>query len=87
VWIHKWKKNDWKLSDGGHVKNKEDLIALDEALEGISVKWVWKLKRHTEIFICYKVNSSSYKVRSWTIIQKVLRFIPGQSLQIISLTK
>jgi ribonuclease HI len=44
VWIHKWKKNDWKLSDGGQVKNKEDLMALDEALEGISVKWVWDLK-------------------------------------------
>lgn len=39
VWIHKWKKNDWKLFDGGQVKNKDDLMALDEALEGISVKW------------------------------------------------
>jgi ribonuclease HI len=43
VWIHKWKK-DWKISDGGQAKNKEDLMALDEALEGIIVKWVWKLK-------------------------------------------
>ncbi|XP_023706938.1 uncharacterized protein LOC111864133 isoform X3 [Cryptotermes secundus] len=39
VWIHKWKQNGWKLSDGGQVKNKEDLIELDQALEGISVKW------------------------------------------------
>ncbi|XP_069686371.1 uncharacterized protein [Periplaneta americana] len=39
VWIHKWKTNDWKLKDGGPVKNKEDLIALDQALEGISVRW------------------------------------------------
>jgi ribonuclease HI len=46
VWIHKWKKNDWKLSDGGQVKNKEDLMALDEAMEGICVKWVCKLKTH-----------------------------------------
>jgi ribonuclease HI len=44
VWIHKWKQNDWKLSDGGQVKNKEDLTALDEALGGISVKWVRKIK-------------------------------------------
>lgn len=40
MWIHKWKKNNWKLFDGGQVKNKDDLIALDEALEGITVKWV-----------------------------------------------
>lgn len=44
VWIHKWKQNGWKLSDGGQVKNKEDLIELDQALEGISVKWVCKTK-------------------------------------------
>lgn len=46
MWIHKWKQNDFKLSDGGQVKNKEDLMALDEALEGIIVKWVCKLKPH-----------------------------------------
>ena len=69
MWIHKWKQNDWKLSDGGKVKNKEDLMALDEAMEGISVKWVCKLKTYTEIFICYEVNSSGYRVRSWTVIQ------------------
>lgn len=39
VWIHKWKQNGWKLADGGHVKNKEDLIELDQALQGMSVKW------------------------------------------------
>lgn len=44
VWIHKWKQNGWKLSEGGQVKNKEELIALDEALEGMSVKWVCKTK-------------------------------------------
>ena len=44
MWIYKWKQNDWKLSDGGQVKNKDDLMALDEALEGISVKWVCNLK-------------------------------------------
>jgi ribonuclease HI len=69
VWIHKWKKNGWKLSDGGQVINKLDLMALDEATQGIDVIWVCKLNRHTEIFICYKVNSSGYRVRSWTVIQ------------------
>lgn len=42
VWIHKWKRNGWKLSDGGLVKNKEDLTALVEALQDMSVKWVCK---------------------------------------------
>jgi ribonuclease HI len=46
VWIHKWKKNGWKLTDGGIVKNKEDLVALDEALEGMCVKWVCRTKKH-----------------------------------------
>jgi hypothetical protein len=57
VWIHKWKQNGWILSDGGTVKNKEDLIALDEALEGMSVKWVC-ITKNTEIkisnvLLCY----------------------------------
>ncbi|XP_066998099.2 uncharacterized protein rnh1 isoform X1 [Anabrus simplex] len=38
-WIHKWKKNNWTLINGGSVKNKEDLVNLDEAMKGISVKW------------------------------------------------
>ena len=28
------------LSSGGPVKNKEDFLELDKALQGISVKWV-----------------------------------------------
>lgn len=40
-WIHKWKRNSWKLSDGGPVKNKEELISLDKAIQNIEcVKWV-----------------------------------------------
>jgi hypothetical protein len=41
----------------------------------------------TEIFICYKVNPSGYRVRYWTVIQKVLRFIPDQSYADFFLTK
>ena len=40
VWIHKWKKNDWKLASNEPVKNKEDLIALEEAMEDMNVRWV-----------------------------------------------
>mgnify|MGYP003353175166 CR=1 FL=1 len=37
----KWKKNGWKLSVGGEVKNKDQLMDLDKAIEkGVNVKWV-----------------------------------------------
>jgi ribonuclease HI len=39
-WIHKWKKNKWQLSTGGEVKNKEELIKLDIAIQGLEfVQW------------------------------------------------
>lgn len=41
-WIHKWKKNNWQLSSGGPVKNKEELIKLDNAIQGVEVvEWVY----------------------------------------------
>uniref|UniRef100_R4FM65 Ribonuclease H1 n=2 Tax=Rhodnius prolixus TaxID=13249 RepID=R4FM65_RHOPR len=40
-WIHKWKKNEWKLASGGPVKNKDELIKLDTALQNIeAVEWI-----------------------------------------------
>ncbi|GFR64643.1 ribonuclease H1 [Elysia marginata] len=45
-WIHRWKKNGWKLSTGHPVINKEDFSALDNELNGISVKWVY-VKGHS----------------------------------------
>ncbi|KAK2189336.1 hypothetical protein NP493_109g07066 [Ridgeia piscesae] len=39
-WMSGWKKRNWMLSSGGPVKNKEDFLELDKALQGISVKWV-----------------------------------------------
>ncbi|MCL4133494.1 UNVERIFIED_CONTAM: hypothetical protein GTU68_006246 [Idotea baltica] len=38
-WMPNWKKNDWKKRDGTEVVNKEDLIELDKASEGLLVKW------------------------------------------------
>jgi len=39
-WIHRWKKNKWKLADGGPVKNKEDLVKLDNLCRQFQhVKW------------------------------------------------
>ncbi|KAF6205528.1 hypothetical protein GE061_019701 [Apolygus lucorum] len=40
-WIHRWKKNDWKLSTGGNVKNKTELVKLDDAIQLVEiVEWV-----------------------------------------------
>lgn len=39
-WLKNWKKKNWCKSDGEPVKNKEDLITLDAASEGLAVKWV-----------------------------------------------
>ncbi|KAG1681862.1 Ribonuclease H1 [Nymphon striatum] len=40
-WMHGWKKKNWTLSKGGPVKNKDDFIDLEEAMEGINVEWVY----------------------------------------------
>ncbi|XP_066987586.1 ribonuclease H1-like isoform X2 [Macrobrachium rosenbergii] len=39
-WLKGWKKKNWVKSDGEPVKNKDELIALDKACDGLSVKWV-----------------------------------------------
>ncbi|XP_022919062.2 ribonuclease HI [Onthophagus taurus] len=39
-WIVKWKKNNWTLSTGGEVKNKEEFIKLDQCCNKMdSIKW------------------------------------------------
>nr|XP_018905329.1 PREDICTED: uncharacterized protein LOC109035938 [Bemisia tabaci] len=41
-WIHKWKTNNWQLSTGGPVKNKEKLVELDQAIKSMtSVSWTY----------------------------------------------
>ncbi|XP_064483380.1 ribonuclease H1-like isoform X2 [Ornithodoros turicata] len=39
-WMPAWVKNNWQLSNGGPVKNKEDFQDLLRAAEGLNVKWV-----------------------------------------------
>jgi ribonuclease HI len=45
-WIHNWKRNGWKTSSGGDVKNKELWIQID-TLRGQmkEVEWKW-VKAH-----------------------------------------
>ncbi|MGH0174522.1 UNVERIFIED_CONTAM: hypothetical protein FKN15_075006 [Acipenser sinensis] len=38
-WIHNWKKNDWTLSTGGPVVNKEDFQNLDRVSCGMDITW------------------------------------------------
>lgn len=51
-WIKKWKINNWKVTSGGDVKNKEDLVKLDNLLHSLQdVKWV---KKSFFIIVCRK---------------------------------
>ena len=46
TWIHNWKKNGCKTSNGGDVKNKELWIKLDElSMRFIMIEWKW-VKAH-----------------------------------------
>ena len=45
-WIHNWKKNGWKTSSGGDVKNRELWIELDKIRDCfIVIEWRW-VKAH-----------------------------------------
>jgi ribonuclease HI len=45
-WIHNWKKNGWKTSSGGDVKNKELWIELDKLRDCFTmIEWRW-VKAH-----------------------------------------
>ncbi|OXA56000.1 ribonuclease H1 isoform X2 [Folsomia candida] len=39
MWLNKWRRNDYKLANGNDVKNREDLVKLDQAMSGIEIKW------------------------------------------------
>ena len=39
-WIAGWKKKGWVTAAKEPVKNKEDLMELDEAMQKIKVEWV-----------------------------------------------
>ncbi|KAM8953229.1 ribonuclease H1-like [Pelodytes ibericus] len=39
-WIHSWKGNNWKLSTGQSVVNKEDFEKLDRLINGINITWM-----------------------------------------------
>lgn len=45
-WIHNWKRNGWKTSTGGDVKNRELWIQIDELRMKIRmIEWKW-VKAH-----------------------------------------
>ena len=40
TWLPIWRANDWMLPSGEEVPNKDDFQELDDAMDGIEVKWV-----------------------------------------------
>lgn len=47
-WLANWKKNQWRTSNKGPVKNQEYWKALDELSEHIKVQWEWVKAHHTD---------------------------------------
>lgn len=47
-WVEKWIKNNWTLSTGEPVKNKEDFIALIESMKSIEINWE-KVPAHSNV--------------------------------------
>ena len=46
IWIHSWKKNNWKTSGNKNVKNVDLWKAIDELNSKHSIKWNW-VKGHS----------------------------------------
>lgn len=44
-WIHRWRRNGWKTSDGGNVKNQDLWQALESLSKTRTVIWIW-VKAH-----------------------------------------
>jgi ribonuclease HI len=40
-WITKWKRNGWRTAGKKPVKNQDLWQALDEALSGHDIEWIW----------------------------------------------
>jgi ribonuclease HI len=45
-WVKKWKKNNWRTSTGGDVKNKDLWERIDASCELRNVQWHW-VKGHS----------------------------------------
>ncbi len=48
LWIHSWKKNGWRTSSKGAVKNIEYWLELDALNSSLNVNWNW-VKGHAGI--------------------------------------
>ena len=46
IWIHNWKKNDWKTAARKPVKNKDLWLELDQLTKDRSIDWRW-VKGHS----------------------------------------
>ena len=40
-WIFSWKRNGWRTSQKGEVKNKEYWVKLDELNSKLNIEWNW----------------------------------------------
>ena len=60
IWIHNWKKNNWKTSNKKPVKNKDLWIKLNKEIALHQIKWNW-VKGHSNNEFNEKADSLARK--------------------------
>lgn len=59
-WIKNWKRNNWILSNGKPVKNKDLWITLSDVISNRQIDWVW-VRGHAD---CINNNNADFIARS-----------------------
>jgi ribonuclease HI len=67
-WIQVWKKNGWRTSDKGPVKNQDLWQRLDALAEGFTLTWIW-VKGH---------KGDPYNERCDQLTKKAVESIEGR---------
>ncbi len=75
-WIHKWKKNGWKLVDGKDVINKDDFLELDAELDSsIKVSWVGITFMYPVLELAQYIQSTVTTLKEMDMKRKLGAFI------------
>jgi ribonuclease HI len=52
-WLNQWKKNHWRTSNKGAVKNQDYWQRLDSLSQNLIVDWQWVKAHHTDSHNAY----------------------------------
>lgn len=75
VWIAKWKRNGWCCSNGSPVKNRQDMIELDQAMSKLDVI-VWRpVSSHSGV----KGNDEADRLANKAIANKMAEALEAEN--------